>query len=136
MVKKLSALMVGAVLLTAVPALAGHGKDKGKVHGKSKSMVVAVPPGHGGTPPGLAKKGGLPPGLAKKLGRPVPARIYVAFDPRRDDRAWFLIDDRWVLHRNFDPGLRLELRSLLDLPHTPRPPVRPPLGRLHIVLFG
>jgi surface antigen len=30
-----------------------------------------VPPGHGGVPPGLAKKGGVPPGLAKKGYRPV-----------------------------------------------------------------
>jgi hypothetical protein len=64
-----------------------------------------APPGQvkkGGVPPGLAKKGGLPPGLAKKFGAAPPARAYVAFDPARDDRAWFLIDGRWILKQQFD----------------------------------
>ena len=141
MARKLSALALGGcLLLTALPAFAGdrdHGKNKSKHKGAHSG------PGHSygsysasGVPPGLAKKGGLPPGLAKRLGRPVPARLYVAFDPRRDDRAWFLIDDRWVLFRGFDPGLRLEVRNALSLPHVPLPPLRPPVPRLHVVLFG
>lgn len=98
-----------------------------------------TPPGlarQGGAPPGLAKKGGLPPGLAKKFGPAPPARAYVAFDPARDDRAWFLIDGAWVLERNFDASLRVEVRGAMALPAVP-PPV--PLPRLdvafRVVLF-
>ena len=60
---------------------------------------------HGG-PPGHARHGGLPPGLAKKFGPSVPERCYVAVDPRYDDRAWFLIDGRWVLRQGFEPDVR------------------------------
>ncbi len=80
----------------------------------------------GGAPPGLARKDGMPPGLAMKLGRPRPRRIYVAFDPRRDDRAWFLIENRWVERADFDVALRLEVRQSLRLPPSPLPPVPPP----------
>lgn len=125
-------LILLAVLSSSIAAPAAEAKDKNK--GKAKGSAVVVAP-HG-TPPGLAKKGGLPPGLAKRLGRPVPARIYVAFDPRRDDRAWFLIDDRWVLYGDFDPVLRLEVRHSLALPHIPLPPMPPPLPGLHVVIFG
>jgi hypothetical protein len=55
-------------------------------------------------PPGLAKKGGLPSGLAKKFGPTVLQQAYIAVDPRHDDRAWFLVGDRWVLRRSFDPA--------------------------------
>jgi hypothetical protein len=100
-----------------------------------------VPPGlakKGGLPPGQAKKaGGLPPGLAKKFGRRAPERPYVAFDPRRTDRAWFLIDGRWELRQGLTGSVSLEIRDSLRLPAAP-PPV--PLPRnlgvdLHVVLF-
>ena len=90
-----------------------------------------------GTPPGLAKKGGVPPGLAKKFGTMVPAHAYIAIDPQRDDRAWFLVGDRWVLHENFTPELRTEVRYLRTLSPLPDPPpiplprMRSPLVVLH-----
>jgi hypothetical protein len=93
----------------------------------------------GGAKHGVAKKGGLPPGLAKKFGPTVPAQAYVAVDPRYDDRAWFLIDGRWVLQQGFDPDVRVEVRSLMTLPPIPGPPPVP-LPKLDIalrvVLFG
>jgi hypothetical protein len=94
-----------------------------------------VPPGLAkkeGVPPGLAKKGGLPPGLAKRFGPTVPERAYIAFDPRYDDRAWFLIGDRWVLERGFTTSVRREVREVWDLPPAPPPPV--PLPRMDIRL--
>lgn len=99
-----------------------------------------VPPGHarkpGGLPPGLAKKGGLPPGLAKKFGKVPPPRPYVAFDPRHDDRAWFLIDGRWVLKTGLTGGLKLEIKEGLRLPPAPPPIPLPKVGvDLHVVLF-
>jgi hypothetical protein len=137
-------LVLAAVVAAGAPLAAdakGKGKGKGKPGTASSASSLApghgaVAPGRGGTPPGLAKKGGLPPGLAKKLGRPVPERIYVAFDPRREDRAWFLIENRWVMRTDFDPALRLEVRRSLLLPPIPRPPLPPPLEHLHVVLFG
>ena len=81
--------------------------------------ALAKPPAD---PPGLAKKGGVPPGLAKQFGKTVPATAYIAVDPRHDDRAWFLIDDRWVLRKNLD---RSEVRSLFPLPPLPAPPPVP-----------
>lgn len=98
----------------------------------------AHPASHQGTPPGLAKKGGMPPGLAKKFGPNVPEKAYVAIDPRYDDRAWFLIDGRWVLRDGFDDSLRVEVRSLMNLTPPPQPPPVPlPSGRIdfHLVLF-
>ena len=92
-----------------------------------------------GTPPGLAKKGGVPPGLAKQFGTTVPQHVYIAVDPRHDDRAWFLIDDRWVLRRDFTPDVRTEVRHLMTLPALPSPPPIPlPTldAPLHVVLFG
>jgi len=90
----------------------------------------------GGVPPGLAKKGGLPPGLARKFGPAPPARAYVAFDPRYDDRAWFLIDSRWVLRQDFDPGLRIEVRGAMALPSIAPPVPLPAVGvALRVVLF-
>ncbi len=91
-----------------------------------------APPGlakKGGVPPGLAKKGGLPPGLAKRFGPVPPAHAYIAFDPFRDDRAWFLIDGRWILKQQFASTLRVEVRSAMALP-TVAPPV--PLPSLDI----
>ena len=89
-----------------------------------------------GVPPGLAKKGGLPPGLAKKFGVKPPVIAYIAIDPKFHDRAWFLIDDRWVLKTGFDSPLRLEIRDALKLPPVP-PPI--PLPRLpdplHVISF-
>lgn len=94
---------------------------------------------HEGTPPGLAKKGGIPPGLAKWYGPAVPARAYIAIDPRHDDRAWFLVDGGWVLHEGFDQSVRLEVRSCMNLPLAPQPPPVPlpsvAVG-FHVVLFN
>ena len=103
----------------------------------ASGIAVASPPANAGAPPGLAKKGGVPPGLAKMFGPTVPAKAYVAIDPRYDDRAWFLIDGRWVLKQGFDSDLRVEVRSLMTLPPVPNPPV--PLPSLdvafRVVLF-
>ena len=98
-----------------------------------------APPGlvkKGGVPPGLAKKGGLPPGLAKKFGAAPPTRAYVALDPARDDRAWFLIDGRWVLKQQFDSALRVEVRGAMALEPVPPPVPLPALGiAFRVVLF-
>ena len=106
-----AALLCYGVALASQPANGGRG-----------TAHAAKP---GGGPPGLAKKGGLPPGLAKRFGPTVPTRAYVAVDPRYDDRAWFLIDGRWVLQQGFDPDLRVEVRSLMTLPPIPGPPPVP-----------
>lgn len=139
--RTLVVLALAATLLTA--PLAAQSKGKGKAHGKGRSQgssqsAAPYAPGHGGVPPGLAKRNTLPPGLAKTFGRPLASRerVYVAFDPRRSDRAWFLIEDRWVERRGFAPALRLEVRRSLSLPAIPLPPVPPPVARLHVVLFG
>ena len=91
----------------------------------ANGMLVTAAAAEKGTPPGLAKKGGVPPGLAKQFGASVPAKAYVAIDPRYDDRAWFLIDGRWVLRQGFDEPLRVEVRSLMTLPPIPEPPPVP-----------
>lgn len=97
------------------------------------------PPGQvkkGGAPPGLAKKGGIPPGLAKKFGPAPPAHAYIALDPRRDDRAWFLIDGRWTMRDRFDSALRVEVRGAMAMPAVPPPVPLPSVGvALHVVLF-
>jgi hypothetical protein len=103
-----------------------------------KPQKKDTPPGlakKGGVPPGLAKKGGLPPGLAKKFGQ-VPEKAYVALHPERDDRAWFLIDGRWVLKADFDEALRTEVRRIRTRPPSP-PPVALPVVDvdLRVVLF-
>jgi hypothetical protein len=104
------------------------------------SAAEPVRGGHNhGRPPGHAKHGGLPPGLAKKFGPSVPERCYIAVDPRHDDRAWFLIDGRWVLRQGFDPDVRIEVRHVMGLPALPSPPPVPlpklQVG-LHVVFFG
>ncbi len=121
----LVAILIGSGIgLAAPPASAGHGSSSGSKHE--------------GVPPGLAKKGGMPPGLAKKFGPVVPAQAYVAIDPRYDDRAWFLIDGRWVLQQGFDHDVRLEVHSLMAMPPIPGPPPVPlpsvSVG-FHVVLF-
>jgi hypothetical protein len=98
-----------------------------------------VPPGlakKGDVPPGLAKKGGLPPGLAKKFGSDVPEQAWIAFDPKRDDGAWFLIDFQWTLMTGFSASLRAEVKEARKRPAS-TPPVPPPsVGvKLHVVLF-
>lgn len=118
-------LLLALLLLGTAPALAD--KPSGGPPGLAKQ---------GGVPPGLAKKGGLPPGLAKKLGAAPPARAYVAFDPRRDDRAWFLIDGRWTMRDRFDSALRVEVRGAMAMPAVPPPVPLPSVGvALHVVLF-
>ncbi len=107
------------------------------------SVSAAVPirngHGHGNSHAAHASHGGLPPGLAKKFGPSIPSRCYVAVDPRYDDRAWFLIDGRWVLRQGFAPDVRLEVRQVMALPALPSPPPVPlphvQVG-LHVVLFG
>lgn len=110
----------------------------------TSSAAVADPPSgppgltkKGGVPPGLAKKGGVPPGLARKFGGAVPVNAYIAIDPRYDDRAWFLIEGRWILKKGFDAGLRAEVRWAMSLP-VAVPPVPPPGGviDLRIVVFS
>jgi hypothetical protein len=98
-----------------------------------------LPPGQAkkaSVPPGLAKKNGMPPGLAKKFGATPPAQAYVAFDPRYDDRAWFLVDGRWVLRRNFEPTVRVEVRQAMALPPVPPPVPLPALDiAFRVVVF-
>jgi hypothetical protein len=115
----------------------------------SAGLAGASPPGEKGTPPGLAKKGGappgqakkavLPPGLAKKYGPKRAGTVYVAFDRRHDDRAWFLVDGSWVLRSGFEADVRAEVKASLGLPPLPVPPPvpLPKVGvDLHVVLFG
>lgn len=105
----------------------------------AQAPASAVPPGHAkakAVPPGLAKKGGLPPGLAKKFGRRLPERPYIAFDPARPDRAWFLIEGQWRLKTGFTGTLRVEVQDCLRLPVAPPPVPLPKVGvDLHVVLF-
>jgi hypothetical protein len=96
-----------------------------------------VPPGLAKeAPPGLAQKGGLPPGLAKKFGEDVPKKAWLAFQPGRDDGAWFLIEGQWTLMTGFSASLRAEVREARKRPASV-PPVPPPkVGvALHVVLF-
>ena len=125
-------MILSLAMLTPLTSLAdkgGHHKHHGGHHEHNQ----------GGVPPGLAKKGGLPPGIAKKFGASRPEKAYVAFDPRYDDRAWFLIDGRWILKRHFDAEMRLEVRHSITLPAVPIPPVPLPKisasADLHVVLF-
>lgn len=116
------ALAVSCVALADKPA-----KEKSVPPGQAKKTAP---------PPGLAKKGGLPPGLAKRFGTKVPERAYIAFDPRYQDRAWFLIEDRWVLKSRFDSSVRLEVQAALTLPAVPPPmPLPQSSVTLHVVLF-
>jgi hypothetical protein len=119
---KQAAVML-TILMFVSPLMAHHegnegheGKGKGAPPGQSKQQ---------GTPPGLAKKGGMPPGLAKKFGTKLPPVAYIAIDPKHDDRAWFLIDDKWVLKSGFDTPLQQEVRDTLKLPSLPTPPPIP-----------
>ena len=93
--------ILALVLLGSVPALADKpDRDKGVPPGLAKKG--GLPPGQAKKavpPPGLARKGGLPPGLAKKFGSTVPSTAYIALDPRHDDRAWFLVNGRWMLRQ-------------------------------------
>jgi hypothetical protein len=107
--------------------------------GANLPSPAATPPGQAkkkGVPPGLARKGGLPPGLAKKFGRQVPERPYIAFDPGRTDRAWFLIEGQWQLKTGLSGTLKLEIQDALKLPVAPPPIPLPKVGvALHVVLF-
>ncbi len=117
------AVVVLSLMLFVSPLMAHHEGHEGN-EGKGKG----TPPGHSknsGTPPGLAKKGGVPPGLAKKFGTRLPPVAYIAIDPKHDDRAWFLIDNKWVLKTGFDDPLKLEVRDILKQPPLPTPPPVP-----------
>ena len=122
-----SFVVVVLALGVAAGALADKPKKKDTPPGLEKK---------GGVPPGLAKKGGLPPGLAKKFGGQVPEKAYIAIDPGRDDRAWFLIDGRWVLEVGLEGSLRAEVKEIRSRPPAP-PPVPLPLVDidLRVVLF-
>jgi hypothetical protein len=126
-------ILVAAVIGLGIVSAAEPARG-GNKHGRPPEQAK-----HGGGPPGHAKHGGLPPGLAKKFGPSVPERCYIAVDPRYDDRAWFLIDGRWVLRQGFASDLRVEVRQVIGLPALPSPPPVPlpklQIG-LHVVLFG
>jgi hypothetical protein len=88
------------------------------------SAFADKPPKNDGAPPGLAKKDGVPPVLRRRVAyrrsrqevrASASARAYVAFDPTHDDRAWFLIDGRWILKQKFDSNLRVEVRGAMAL---------------------
>ena len=129
---RITALVLAALALGPAPAFSDPDRSYGK--------------GQGGAPPGLAKKGGvppgqagrnvLPPGLAKKYGQPVAGPVYVAVDPRYDDRAWFLVDRRWVMREHFDAAARAEVRLAMHYA-TVAPPVPLPRARidLRVVVF-
>lgn len=123
----MSALLSILLATTVLTPGQGPGHDKG------------VPPGlakKGGLPPGQAKKGSLPPGLAKRYGR-IPERPYMAVDPRYQDRAYFLIDGRWELHKGLTVAAQGELRDVLRMPMSPPPVPLPRVGvDLHVVLFN
>jgi hypothetical protein len=126
--RTISTLLVLAVALTG----AAHAKPPADKHDTSSTHAS-------GTHPGLAKKDGVPPGLAKHFGKTVPERVYIAIDPRHDDRAWFLIGDRWVMHTHLEPSARAEVRGLFSHPPLPGPPPIP-LPRLdaplRVLRFG
>jgi len=113
---------LGCVLLfLALGAFAGGSTVAGQGNGHPGKKT---PPGlakKGHVPPGLAKKRGcLPPGLAKKAGARSRCNLYMAVDPRHDDRAWFLIEGRWIL-RELDDLARGDLKAQLAL-HVESPP--------------
>ncbi|MHB8800859.1 MAG: hypothetical protein ACYDBY_20650 [Thermoanaerobaculia bacterium] len=131
---------VVAVALSAQPLTGpvADAKPPKEKPAKSASSKSGGPARKDGPPPGLAKKGGLPPGLAKKLGPTPPENVYIAFDRRHDDRAWFLIEGEWILKSGFEPSVRSEVRASLSLPPLPAPPPvpLPKIGaELHVVLF-
>jgi hypothetical protein len=131
----LVAVALAALSLAAPVAGAESPKEK---QAKSSSSKAGGPERKRGTPPGLAKKGALPPGLAKKLGPAPREKVYVAFDRRHDDRAWFLIEGEWILKSGFEPSVRSEVRASLTLPPFPAPPPvpLPRIGaELHVALF-
>ncbi len=133
----ISVILAALFLSLPIPGVGGAARPDDVPPGQAKKGDV--PPGlakKGGVPPGLAAKHTLPPGLAKKFGAHRPPKAYVAFDPTREDRAWFLIDARWVLVTRFDASLRAEVRGSLLLPPVPPPVPLPPLpAGLRVVLF-
>lgn len=119
-------------IAATLPLLAGLALQADPPPGKGKDKQKSE-----GVPPGLAKKGGLPPGLAKKYGPKTPKSPYIAFDPRYDDRAWFLIDGHWELQKGLTGSLKVEVRDSLRLPAAPPPVPLPKVGvDLHVVLFN
>lgn len=115
----------------APPSLAGK---PGEASTKSAKKEGQSPGGK--TTRSLAKKTKLPPGLEKKFGKSRPDAAYVAFDPRRTDRAWLLIDGKWKLEEGFDTKLESEVKASLALP-TAKPPVALPDtdAKLRVVKF-
>ncbi len=132
---------LGLALALAVSNLAAFAADAKPPKEKGAKNARSAPGGQvreNGMPPGLARKGGLPPGLAKKLGPMRSEKVYVAFDRKYDDRAWFLIDGEWILKSGFEPSVRAEVTASLALPPLPAPPPvpLPRIGAdLHVVLF-
>ncbi|MBI4915115.1 MAG: hypothetical protein HY825_04650 [Acidobacteria bacterium] len=130
-------ILAALFLSSPIPGVGGVAGSSDGPPGQAKKGNV--PPGlakKGGVPPGLAARHTLPPGLAKKFGAHRPPKAYVAFDPTREDRAWLLIDARWVPVTRLDVSLRAEVRSSLLLPPVPPPVPLPPLpAGLRVVLF-
>lgn len=128
--RTIASLLALALVFAPVSVLADKPpKDKGTPPGLAKK---------GGVPPGQAKKAALPPGLAKKYGAKPPETVYIAFDRRYEDRAYFLVGKEWVLRSGFEPSVRVEVKASLDLPPLPAPPPvpLPKVGvDLHVVLF-
>jgi hypothetical protein len=99
-------------------------------------LALAREPQEKPVPPGQSNKEGVPPGLAKKFGPEIPEEAWIAFHPKRDDGAWFLIDYQWTLVTGFSPSVRAEVREARRRP-SKTPPIPPPnVGvALHVVLF-
>lgn len=119
-------VFIGCLLSASMAAPVSANPPEAKTKTKAKKPI----------PPGLAKKGGLPPGLAKKFGPRVPEHPYIAFDPNRTDRAWFLIEGQWQLKTGLTGALKVEIQESLTLPLAPPPVPLPRVGvDLHVVLF-
>ena len=130
--RKTLALLAVLVLCAGAADARRHGKpDKHHKKATHHTVVHQVVHHHGHS--------GLPPGLAKRLVFAQSAPRYVVFDPRYDDRAWYLVDNRWVLLRGFDTNVRREVHQLLVSPYVPLPPPIPlpvPHVSLRVYLFG
>jgi hypothetical protein len=135
-----SAVTVLAACLMLAPVVGGA---QGASQPPGQEKKAGTPPGQakkGSVPPGHATRGCLPPGLAKQLGPNAPCRVYVVFDPEHRDRAWFLVDDQWLVRTDLEVSVRQELTLALELevPAPPPPPIPLPHveGGLTVMLFG
>jgi hypothetical protein len=86
--------------------------------------------------PAPARRSVLPPGLATAFGPEMPEEAWIAFHPKRDDGAWFLIDFEWTLVTGLAPAVREEVRAARRRPASPPPVPLPDVGvALHVVRF-